>query len=370
MTQTFLASVARIADFNNNPYDVHPLDHSIWHSGDYVRTEVTGERSDLYAVEVCSGEMVPVQAGDQVIGALGHREATLEGVGSYKAVRHGEMHALTSAGLLGVFTSYSILLPKPLSLSYRGHIVRDGHKVTMRQFAIKDKDRRFSVPTILIIGTSMSAGKTVTGRRLCEVLSQAGLNVVGCKLTGAGRYRDIASFKRAGANRVFDFVDVGLPSTVVPEEEFRLAIRPLLSRIEALHPDFLVAETGASPLEPYNVEAAMQELGDNIVGIILAASDPYAVVGVKQAFGVKPDLVTGPAANTSAAVALVRKLADLPAINVIDGVTMPEFAAFLSKMLDRDLLATSSNLPQSAGASNQICGVDNGASSASRNASS
>lgn len=339
MTQTFLASITRIADFDKNPFGVRPLSHEVWRSGDYVRTEVTGARSDLYAVESCSGEMVPVQAGDQVIGALGHREATLEGVGSYDHVKRNEMHAMTSAGLLGVFTSYSILLPKPLSLSYRGHIVRDGHKVTMKQFAIKGDTGHFAVPTVLIIGTSMSAGKTVTGRRVCEVLSKSGLNVVGSKLTGAGRYRDIASFKRAGATTVFDFVDVGLPSTVVPEAEFRSAIRPLLSRIDALHPDFLVAETGASPLEPYNVEAAMQELGDNIVGIILAASDPYAVVGVEQAFGVKPDLVTGPAANTSAAVALVRKLSDLPAINVIDRETLPEFATFLSRLLERDLLA-------------------------------
>jgi hypothetical protein len=339
MTQTFLASITRIADFDKNPYDVRPLDHSVWHAGDYVRTEVTGTRSDLYAVESRSGEMFPVQAGDQIIGALGHREATLEGVGNYEEVRRNEMHALTSAGLIGVFTSYSILLPKPLSLSYRGHIVRDGHKVTMKQFAIKDDGGSFNVPTILIIGTSMSAGKTVTGGRLCEVLSGAGLNIVGAKLTGAGRYRDIASFKRAGAAYVFDFVDVGLPSTVVPEKEFRAAIRPLLSRIDSLHPDFLVAETGASPLEPYNVEAAMQELGDNIVGVILAASDPYAVVGVEKAFGVKPDLVTGPAANTSAAVALVRKLADLPAINVIDPETKPEFTSVLGQLLGRDLLA-------------------------------
>lgn len=338
MTQTFLSSITRIADFDKNPYDVRPLDHSVWHSGDFVRTEVTGKRSELYAVESCGGEMVPVQAGDQVIGALGHREATLEGVGSYEHVVHGEMHALTSAGLLGVFTSYSILLPKPLSLSYRGHVVRDGHKVTMKQFALKGGTGSFAVPTILIIGTSMSAGKTVTGCRICEVLSSAGLDVVGAKLTGAGRYRDIASFKRAGAAHVYDFVDVGLPSTVVPETEFRAAIRPLLSRIDSLHPDFLVAETGASPLEPYNVEAAMQELGDNIVGIFLAASDPYAVVGVEKAFGVKPNLVTGPAANTSAAVALVRKLADLPAINVIDRDTLPELTTFLSSLLDRDLV--------------------------------
>ncbi len=339
MTQTFNASITRIADFDRNPYDVRLLEKSLWESGDYVRTEVTGTRTELYAIESCSGEMLPVQPGDQIIGALGHREATLEGVGSYLDVRKGEMHALTSAGLFGVFTSYSVLLPRPLSLHYRGHIVRDNHKITMRQFAIRAKENGFAVPTILIIGTSMSAGKTITGQRLCEVLSSAGLNVVGAKLTGAGRYRDIASFKRAGAAHVFDFVDVGLPSTVVPEGEFRAAIRPMLSHIDRLQPDYLVAETGASPLEPYNVATAMQELGDNIVCIMLAASDPFAVVGVQKAFNIEPDLVTGPAANTSAAVNLVRKLSNLPAINVIDRDTLPEFTAFLGNKLGRNLLA-------------------------------
>ena len=339
MTQTFNASIARIADFDRNPYDVRPLEQSSWESGDYVRTEVTGTRTELYAIESCTGEMLPVQPGDQVIGALGHREATLEGVGSYLDVKQGKMHALTSAGLLGVFTSYSTLLPRPLSLSYRGHIVRDNHKITMQQFALSGEIGGFAVPTILIIGTSMMAGKTVTARRLCEVFSSAGLNVVGAKLTGAGRYRDIASFKRAGAAHVFDFVDVGLPSTVVPEQEFRVAIRPLLGHIDKLRPDYLVAETGASPLEPYNVAAAMHELGDNVVCIILAASDPFAVVGVQKAFNVTPDLVTGPAANTSAAVSLVRQLTNLPAINVIDRATMPEFTTFLGNKLGRNLLA-------------------------------
>jgi hypothetical protein len=339
MTQTFITSIARIADFDKNPYGVRMLEQSLWESGDYVRTEVTGTRTVLYAIESCTGEMVPVQPGDQVIGALGHREATLEGVGSYLDVKHGKMHALTSAGLLGVFTSFLTLLPRPLSLCYRGHIVRDNRKITMRQFAVRCDEGSFKVPTILIIGTSMSAGKTVTGRRLCELLSSAGLDVVGAKLTGAGRYRDIASFKRAGATHVFDFVDAGLPSTVVPESEFRAAIRPLLRHIDNLRPDYLVAETGASPLEPYNVGAAMQELGNNIVCIILAASDPFAVVGVQKAFNVTPDLVTGPAANTSAAVHLVRQLTNLPAINVIDRDTLPEFTAFIGHKLGRNLLA-------------------------------
>ena len=179
----------------------------------------------------------------------------------------------------------------------------------------------------------MSAGKTTTGRRVCKELDRAGMFVIGAKLTGAGRYRDILSYQKTGASEIYDFIDVGLPSTIVPEPVFRDAIRPLLNHINDRNPDLLVVEAGASPLEPYNGAALMDELGDNVVCTILCASDPYAVLGVEKAFGLVPDLVTGPATTTSAAVELVRKLCDLRGINIIDPSTKMAFRDFLRKQL-------------------------------------
>ena len=179
----------------------------------------------------------------------------------------------------------------------------------------------------------MSAGKTTTGRRVCKELDRAGMFVIGAKLTGAGRYRDILSYQKTGASEIYDFVDVGLPSTIVPESVFRDAIRPLLGHINDRDPDLLVVEAGASPLEPYNGAALMDELGDNIVCTILCASDPYAVLGVEKAFGLVPDLVTGPATTTSAAVELVQKLCGLRGINIIDPSTKMAFRDFLRKQL-------------------------------------
>ena len=49
--------------------------------------------------------------------------------------------------------------------------------------------------------------------------------------------------------------------------------------------------------------------------MVLCASDPYAVVGIIDAFGRKPDLVAGPAANTEAGIALVRRLTGLEALD-------------------------------------------------------
>lgn len=314
MSKNLLGTITRIADLDREPYTIQTLDVSEWATGDYVQGEVTGETTALYIVEDMAGDMVPVQAGDRIIGAFGNRAATLEGVGSWREIRGGKMHWMTYAGVIGAFTSLSPFVPRPISLDYCGHVMRDGRKVCMSDFAMQMLEHHFDVPTILIIGTSMSSGKTVTGDLICQELSKLGLKVIGAKLTGAGAYRDILSFKQNGAAEIYDFMDVGLPSTVVPADQYRAMIRPLLSHISKRKPDFLVAEAGASPLEPYNGSTAVEELDENIRCTILCASDPYAVVGVQQAFDLQPDLITGPATNTTAGIELVRKLTGVPGI--------------------------------------------------------
>ena len=337
MSKLVLGSLARIADFGSKPFDVAPVPRNEWETGDYVQAEVTGEPTALYTIECETGEIIGVDPGDRIVGAFGHRAATLEGVGSWMEIDGGEMNAMTSAGLFGRFTSVSKLLPRPLTLEYAGHVLRHGRKVRMRDFALEAPPRELDVPAILMVGTSMSAGKTMVGKFACQILSDLGFRVIGTKLTGAGRYRDILRFRDHGAAEIYDFVDAGLPSTVVPEDEFRRAIRPLLSHIASRDADFMVVEAGASPLEPYNGAAAIDELGANVRCRILCATDPYAVVGVQKAYGLRPDLVAGPATNTSAALDLVEKLTGLPGINIIDPDQLPVFRDFLVHVLQIDV---------------------------------
>ena len=336
MTVTLMSSLTRISDLSRNPYEIAPVPSDHWASGDYVAGEIIGAPRRIYRIELASGRMVHALPGDCVIGAFGNRSATLEGVGSFADIKGDRMHAMTSAGLFGAVTSMSRLLPQALQLKYLGHVVRSAGKVCMSDFAIKSDNDQFTIPTILLVGTSMSAGKTTTGRMIVHELEKLGKKVIGSKVTGAGRYRDILSFRDAGADAVFDFVDAGLPSTVVPEDEFRNAIRPLQHHIDSLKPDFLVADAGASPLEPYNGAAAIEELNDNIQCTVLSASDPYAVVGVEQAFGLKPDVVTGPATSTSAAIDLVGKLSGVEGINVMDPDSIPALRnVLLRTLIDR-----------------------------------
>lgn len=333
MTVEIFSSLTRIADLDRREFEVSPLPKEHWATGDYVVCRISGPPRQVINIETASGRMINAMPGDHVVGAIGNRCATLEAVGSWLDVVDSSMHALTSAGLFGLVTSVSPVITTLTEMEYLGHVTRNDAKLNMADFAIAADERRLAVPTVLLFGTSMSAGKTTAGRLIIHEIARSGFDVIGVKLTGAGRYRDVLSFKDAGASAVFDFVDAGLPSTVVPENVFLDAVRPLLSKIQSLEPDVLVVEAGASPLEPYNGQAAVESLGSNVRCRVLCASDPYAVVGVQNAFGLTPDLVTGPAAATSAAIDLVGKLTGLPAHNVLDPAAVAPIAEILSRTL-------------------------------------
>lgn len=331
--QPFFSSVTRISDLEKKPFEIRALPRKTWADGDYVLCEVEGRPGPLYQVELPSGRMCSVFDGDEVIGAFGQRAATLEGVGDWQSIGDDDaLHAMTSAGLFGKATSVSPLLPPLMQLKYKGHIVRQD-KVTMSQFCAPRATAQLSIPVVLLIGTSMSSGKTMSGRAIVHELKRRGLKVAAAKLTGAARYRDVLSLGDAGADCIFDFVDAGLPSTVCEPQRFKPALQQLLAQISESGADILVAEAGASPLEPYNGSIAMEVLSDNIRMLVLCASDPYAVLGVQHAFGREPDLVCGPAANTEAAIALVQKLCGLRALNLLRRSTRAELNQTFDELL-------------------------------------
>ena len=317
MTLPFFGSVTRNSDLQSRAFQCQALPRESWATGDFVVCDVVGRPGPLYTVELPTGRMSQVFEGDQVVGAFGRRAATLEGAGDWEAIGDdGNLHALTGAGLFGKATSVSPLLSPLMELKYRGHVVRQD-KVTMDQFWTEVEQQPLKIPTVLLIGTSMSSGKTTSGRVIIHELKRRGYKVTAAKLTGAARYRDVLSLGDAGADQTFDFVDVGLPSTVCDPAEFKDRLQQLLTRISLSGSDILVAEAGASPLEPYNGSVAMEMLKTNIQMLVLCASDPYAVLGVQQAFGREPDLVCGPAANTQSAIDLVKNLCGLKALNLL-----------------------------------------------------
>jgi hypothetical protein len=325
-------SLCRIADLADKPFNIQKLPRDHWATGDYVAVKILEPGGIDLQIELPSGRMRGIIGGDLLIGALGERFATLEATGTWKEVGEDlRMHVLTAAGLLGKLTSRSVFMPQMMEVEYKGHIQRESIKVMMEDFVEHVPDLPYETPSILFVGTSMSAGKTTSARIVTHLLKLAGLKVVGAKLTGAGRYKDILAIKDVGADAVFDFVNVGLPSSICPRDTFRKKVKQITNRMAREKADIAVIEIGASPLEPYNGDLAIQAVSDQIKCVILSASDPYAVYGLMKAFDIVPNIVTGKSTNTLAGQSMVNKLCGVPAINMIDPVKMPEIRAIISK---------------------------------------
>lgn len=329
------ASVTRIASFEGAA--VAPLPREDWRWADYVVGRVASSSGGNAWVELGTGRMIQVSRDDQILGALGTRRATLQVTGTWEDVAgNGRMHMLSASGLMGKLTSRSPFADPPLRIQYLGHLVREGRALNMQDFACLEGRRAFHTPVLLIIGSSMSAGKTNAARIAIRRLVHMGLRVLAAKLTGAGRYRDILTMGDVGADAIFDFVDAGLPSSVCPPDIYRQATGRLLSRMAEVDADIAVIEAGASPLEPYNGDAVMDLLRAHIRMILLCALDPYAVLGMTEAFGSRPDLVSGVACNTDAGRTLIQRLTGLPALELTDPASLPTLDAMLQERFFAD----------------------------------
>jgi hypothetical protein len=329
------SSMTRISTIADGRFAVESLPRGQWATGDYVVAEVA-EEDPVGSVETATGRLIDVAEGDRIVGALGSRYATIEATGSWEDIRDdGQLNLLSGGGLLGRLRSVSTLISRPVSLRYRGHVHVAGGKATMQGCLTGAPDpSRFRTPVILVIGTSMSAGKTTAAKVVIRRLKEQNHRVVGAKVAGAGRYRDILAMQDAGADAVFDFVDAGLPSTHCSLEAFGPALDRLLGQMAEVDADVAVVEAGASPLEPYNGAHAIERLRGRVVFTLLCASDPYAVVGALEAYGLRPDLVTGPTANTEAGVDLVQRLTDLPVLDVRKRSALPAIDTMLRRALE------------------------------------
>ncbi len=324
-------SLTRISDLQEKGFVLKQLPRDQWETGDYVICEILDAGSNKLNLELSNGRMRGVIGGESIVGALGERFATLEATGTWKKVEEDlKMDVLTGAGLLGKMTSKSVFIPNMIQVIYTAHAFRGEEKMTMDSFVKPVEDVPFEIPVALFVGTSMSAGKTTSARIVTNLFKLAGLKVVGAKLTGAGRFKDILAVKDVGADVVMDFVDVGLPSSICPRKKYQHKLRQLLSKIAMQKADIAVIEIGASPLEPYNGDIAINAIREQVKCVILSASDPYAVYGLMKAFDIVPDIVTGISTNTLAGRKMVEELCNVRALNLIDPTTTDELKHILS----------------------------------------
>jgi hypothetical protein len=99
------------------------------------------------------------------------------------------------------------------------------------------------------------------------------------------------------------------------------------------NPDVVIAEAGASPFEPYNGAIVLEEIREQVRCTVLCGSDPYAVVGVSQSFGLKPDIVSGVTTSTTDGIELVEKLSGFKALKLPAVESLPKLMQILKEKL-------------------------------------
>ncbi|MDE3034018.1 MAG: hypothetical protein KGI56_10170, partial [Acidobacteriota bacterium] len=289
--------------------------------GSVLACRVRGEKTTYNQLEDPHGRMSTLHDGDILVGALGHRNALqgYEGVLPASLKAGDTVNLLNMGGVIGTCLSHNPDVGKPFELEVLGQVLvfpefqsRSGQPAHIRMGALKGTSLSPHCPVVYVAGTCMNAGKTAAACVIVRALTRGGLRVGACKLTGVSLMRDVLAMKDHGATVGLDFTDAGLPSTgpgsALP------AARSILQALGAHGVDIVVAETGDGILGEYGVQEILadDELMASSAAFVLCANDPVGVVGglehLKGDYGIKVDLVAGPATDNGVGVRFVESL--------------------------------------------------------------
>jgi hypothetical protein len=181
--------------------------------------------------------------GAQFVGVFGNRYAC----DAFEAEVLGtdNLAMLTAAGMIGTVKSKHHGAADPTLISLLGYIRdEEGTRLNLKNKLFRPtRLQRMPRSLILVVGTGMNCGKTTTAARLTNGLSNLGLNVAACKLTGSVSNRDQDELAAAASHRAIDFSDFGFPSTYLcSKEELLNLFHTMLGEVTANDPDVVLME--------------------------------------------------------------------------------------------------------------------------------
>lgn len=323
----FIASSARNAQIE---HDVLLGPDIVSREGHVLAVRVLTDKSTYDQLEIPSGRMVRLRAGNVIAGTLGTRRALrgYEGVVPEALGPGDRVHILNMGGVLGHCTAGNQDLGPPFEAEVLGAILsfpRLGDRVGTPASIGKGSIDRADVltcrtPVIYVAGTCMNSGKTVAAAELVRGLAREGLSVGAVKLTGVSLRRDTLAMMDAGATIGLSFDDAGMVST--RESDVLPAARGLLNHLERqAKPDVIVAELGDGILGEYGVATILHDAA--LVGLsaalVVCAPDQVGAWGacrvLDEMFGLKPAAISGPATDNDVGTRFIREKLGLPAHN-------------------------------------------------------
>lgn len=280
-----------------------------------------------HALEDQHGRRVRLYVGDLVVGAFGNRYATDFYEGYVPDGPH--THLLTAGGVIGTVASSHGRRGAPTALEVIGALA-DTTGMSLNLTDVVHLNPPVADPppaTVVVVGSSMNAGKTTTVAGIVRGWVLAGLTVGAGKVTGSGSGKDRWVYVDAGAHAIVDFLDFGMPSTFGYRTEHLITtgrhIRNELASQGATHVALEIADGLLQP-QTHELLSALPGFADSV---LLAVTDALGAVGglrVLDAAGVSVAALSG---IVSASPLASREAEDATGLPVISPAELAEGAA-------------------------------------------
>jgi hypothetical protein len=271
--------------------------------GDVVYGKVTrlGQHSTL---ENQSGRLHILNDGSRAVFVFGNRYAPDHYEGFVPDSPVSEVDMLARSGVVGQVTKKNALLKDPTRIRILGYVCDDqGEVVNTRNHPMIASTRERSVGKrarmVLIVGTSMNSGKSMTAAACCWALATMGYQVRASKLTGTASLKDILHMNDCGASIYNDFTQLGYPSTYMLSTEELLSIFNTIDLKYGNNPkNFWVVELADGILQRETaLLLSMEKVKSRIHRLIFCAGDALGCIGgieiLKERYGLVPDAVSG-----------------------------------------------------------------------------
>jgi hypothetical protein len=245
--------------------------------GDLVVARV-GRLGAHDGLEDVHGRRVRLYSGDLVVGACGNRYASDFYEGYLPAST--ATHLLTAGGLIGTVTSAHASRAEPTELTIVGRVTDGtGRALSLDDFALPIPEAPASVPaTVVVVGSSMNAGKTTTAAALVRGWSRLGVVAGAGKVTGSGSGKDRWTYVDAGAVAVVDFLDFGMSSTFgYPQERLARTMIAIRDTLADRGCAAVVLEIADGLLQD-DTRGLLEKLPGFAHGVVLAVSDALGAV--------------------------------------------------------------------------------------------
>lgn len=243
-------------------------------SGDLVLATVH-ELGKHQRIEQPNGRRALMLPGDEIIVCYGNRYAPDQ----FEALIPDDLglcNLVAGGGLASREINRNERMTPPTKIQPIGLIGnKDGQPLNIFDFRIQPTEYELPANIILVVGTSMNAGKTYTAASLVHGLKQSGYRTAGIKATGTGSGGDLWKMKDLGAELVLDFTDAGFSSTYkIPNDKIEQGLLSLLHNAKSRKCDFAVVEI-ADGLQHKETAALLNSeiLRSAASGVVFAACD-------------------------------------------------------------------------------------------------